>query len=87
MARGEHQKTRSFTIFCHCEGFQPDLVISKFSVNLVCTGDGTSKSGVQKWWKHGVQGDEVVDITIGDNLLHSSAQLGALSWAGVIWFL
>ena len=47
----------------------------------------TIQSSVQQGRKHGVQGDEVIYITVGDNFLYYAAQLGALTRADVLWFL
>ena len=64
--------------FFHREGGQPALVFHSFSVDLVHMGAVTSQLIVWKFRKCDVQGADSVDITIGDNSVHSSAQLVAL---------
>ena len=41
------------------------------------TGTVTSQSSMQQGRKCDVQGDEAVDLTVGDNFVYSDAQLGA----------
>ena len=63
---------------CHYEGGRTTALNCQFSINLVRTGAVPSQSIVQQDRKRGVQGAEAIDLTVGDNFLHSAARLSAL---------
>ena len=79
--RREHWKTDIFAIFCHSERGQTNLVIHSFPSALFVSGTETSHSSVRKGCKHGMQGAEVVDITVGDHFVDLAAWLGAFHQA------
>lgn len=42
---------------------------------------------MQQGQKCGVQGAEAGDLTVDDHFVYLTARLGAIPWAGILWFL
>ena len=69
---------------CHCKGGQTTALNCQFSVNLVRTGAVPSQLIVQQDRKRGFEGAEAIDLTVGDNVVHSAARLSALLLALIV---